>query len=722
MRPLYRLTIGLFAAVVLAPLAPVAASAAPATPRAKTPAAAPKVGGYVKTVGRVAARKPSGKASEVLPDSVDLRQWAPAIGNQGQIGSCVSWSIAHQIMGYWANRTSGAGAPYAPLYLYMRTVAPGGAPSAGTNPDNALSVAANSGVDTQADYFQGYYNYQTAPTTAQIANAANYRVSGYTRLWLGAGQTTTAKEAMMAALASGNPVAIGMPVYSNFSALGAHTLYSTSSGSLLGGHMMAAFGYDAQGIFVRNSWGTGWGNSGETKLSWSWVLGKIDAAYSVRGITTPANPAAIAPTIASMSVAKGSNLGGTQVTVTGSGLADVTSVTVGGAAATGLSTALVGGSTKLTFTTPAGTNGVVDVLATSPGGTSPASAATKFTYHSPPPTLTSLDTGTGTIFGGTVVTATGAGFLPTAPKVTVGLKAATGVKVLSATSLTFVTPAQVAGSYDVKLTNANGPSATRSYTYTNPPAPQVTAATPSQVPYYKSTVVSLTGQALTGVSLATLGGVKVAYTKVSDTAGKVTIPAGTAGTYGLVLTTPGGTSQSVSLTRVVPAAPVASTLSATSGWNYVANTVTVNGSNFTDATMATSNGVKVTMTRISATQVKVTLPKASAAGTVPVRVVTPGGTSNALTFTYNRPAAPTVSTLSASSAATTASTAVTITGANLTAATLVTVGGVKVSYTRLSDTQIRATFGKRTAGTYHVQVTTPGGSSTTYGATAFRYL
>ncbi|GGK01024.1 hypothetical protein GCM10010123_33810 [Pilimelia anulata] len=720
MRPIHRLGVSLLVALFTAPLAPLAASAAPARPAPKPKV---QVGGYVKTVGRAVAKKPTSKAFEVLPESADLRQWAPAIGNQGQIGSCVSWSIAHNIMGYWANRTGGSGAPYAPLYLYMRTVAAGGAPNAGTNPDYALQTATNSGVDTQADYFQGYYNYQTAPTTAQIANAANYRVSGWTRLWLGAGQTTTAKEAMMAAMASGNPVAIGMPVYSNFSALGAHTIYNSASGSMLGGHMMAAFAYDSQGITVRNSWGGNWGNAGEAKLSWSWVLSRVDAAYSVRGITTPATPVAMKPSIASMSAVKGANTGGTEVTLTGSGLADVTSVTVGGAAATNLQSALVSGSTRLTFRTPAGSNGVVDVRATSSGGTSDVGTQTKFTYQNPPPLLSSLSASSGLVFGGETVTATGNYFTGATPKVTVGTKTATGVKVVSATSLTFKVPPQPVGTYDVRLANALGASGAQSYGYTNPPAPTVTGVTPSSVPYYKASTVVVTGQALDRVTGATLGGTKATFTKVSATSAKVSVPAGAAGSFALVLTNTAGSSQGVTVTRTTPSAPTLSSLSTSTGWTYATTSVLVTGANLTDATGATANGAKVTMAKVSDTQVKVTMPKAAGAGVSLVRVTTPGGTSNAVNFTYTAPAAPTLASLSVGSAASSAAkTLVTINGTNLTAASRVTVGGQSVSFSRQSDSRVVATLGKRTAGTYHVQVTTPGGVTTTYGGSAFRYV
>ena len=96
------------------------------------------VGGFAAPTTRVNVKTPSVRALAVLPDSASLVTNLPPVGDQGQISSCVAWTIAHSIMGYYAKRDSGTGAPFAPLYLYMRSVAKGGAPTAGLNPAATL--------------------------------------------------------------------------------------------------------------------------------------------------------------------------------------------------------------------------------------------------------------------------------------------------------------------------------------------------------------------------------------------------------------------------------------------------------------------------------------------------------------------------------------------------------------------------------------------------------
>src|SRR5690242_5004456 len=263
-RVVVRTTLALFIA------ATGVAAAAPAFAAAPAPVPQHRAGGALPSNARVAAGSRMGaSALDVVPASASLRASMPPVGDQGQISSCVAWTIGYALMGYYANQTAAAGAPYAPLYLYMRTVGPGGAPNRGLYPPDALAQATTSGVDTQADYTQGTTGWQTPPTAAQVANAAKYKVAGWTTLWsgYGHGQGAAAQAAIKQALAAGSPVAIDFPVFPDFFKIHSSALYTTTSGSNQGGHMVAAYGYDSDGIWIRNSWGTGWGAAGDAHLS-----------------------------------------------------------------------------------------------------------------------------------------------------------------------------------------------------------------------------------------------------------------------------------------------------------------------------------------------------------------------------------------------------------------------------------------------------------------------
>jgi hypothetical protein len=76
--------------------------------------------------------------------------------------------------------------------------------------------------------------------------------------------------------------------------------------------------------------------------------------------------AAPAPTYTSMSPVNGTSLGGTAITITGTGFTGATLVTLGGTACTSL---VVVSDTSITAVTPAHAAGIVDLIVTAPGGT-----------------------------------------------------------------------------------------------------------------------------------------------------------------------------------------------------------------------------------------------------------------------------------------------------------------------------------------------------------------
>jgi uncharacterized delta-60 repeat protein len=94
-------------------------------------------------------------------------------------------------------------------------------------------------------------------------------------------------------------------------------------------------------------------------------------------------PLVATPTVASIDPTSGSTLGGTSVTITGTGLTGATAVSFGGTAATTFS---VTNATTLTATLPAHAAGVVNVGVTTPGGIGTGTGI--FTYVTPPPTVT----------------------------------------------------------------------------------------------------------------------------------------------------------------------------------------------------------------------------------------------------------------------------------------------------------------------------------------------
>ena len=199
------------------------------------------------------------------------------------------------------------------------------------------------------------------------------------------------------------------------------------------------------------------------------------------------------PTVAAVEPDRGAGAGGTTVTITGTNLAEATAVTFGSTSAASFT---VNSANSITAVSPAGT-GTVDVTVTTPEGTSPTGTADLFSYL-PAVEVSKVAPRKGPVAGGTVVTITGMG-LGEATAVMFGSTSAISFHVVSATSITAVTPAESVRIVDVTVTTPEGTSAISKkdrFKY----APTITAVSPDTGSTTGGTSVTVTG---TGFALGT---------------------------------------------------------------------------------------------------------------------------------------------------------------------------------------------------------------------------
>jgi hypothetical protein len=243
------------------------------------------------------------------------------------------------------------------------------------------------------------------------------------------------------------------------------------------------------------------------------------------------------PVIDSLSTGTASIVGGTVVTVTGSGLTGATRVLLGTTAATGVK---VESATSLRFTAPARAAGAVDVTVTTPFGTSKAA---RITYVNPPrPTITGLSADRGSSIAASTVVITGTDFTGTT-KVMIGKVGATSFTVLSPTQIRAVLPPQKPGTLEnVQVITPGGPSfgsKATEFRYVAPPA--ITSMSVRQGSTKAATTVVLTGTYLTGTTKVTVAGVSVPFVSSADGL-TITVPAHAAASGHVLVTTPAGTS------------------------------------------------------------------------------------------------------------------------------------------------------------------------------------
>jgi len=173
-----------------------------------------------------------------------------------------------------------------------------------------------------------------------------------------------------------------------------------------------------------------------------------------------------APKVQSVTPSSGPVVGGTAVTISGTGFANGATVSFGGTAAS----ATVVGSTTINAVAPAHASGAVNVVVTNPDGQS-STLTSGFAYASaPPPSVGSITPNSGSTAGGTSVTISGSAFVSGAT-VSIGGAAATGVSVTGGNTITATSSAHAAGTVNVVVTNPDGQSGTltNGFTFTSPP-------------------------------------------------------------------------------------------------------------------------------------------------------------------------------------------------------------------------------------------------------------
>ena len=185
------------------------------------------------------------------------------------------------------------------------------------------------------------------------------------------------------------------------------------------------------------------------------------------------------------------------------------------------------------------------------------------------PSISSVSPSSGTTLGGTVITIIGEN-LTGATGVTVGGVAATSVVVVSSTSVTAVTPAGSAGAKSVAVTTAGGTASLPSAFTFVVPAPTISSVSPSSGTTLGGTVITITGENLTGTTSVTVGGVAAtSVVVVNATSITAVTPAGTAGVKTIAVTTPSGTVNLPNAFSYVVPAPTGVSASAGSFTNKV---------------------------------------------------------------------------------------------------------------------------------------------------------
>ncbi|MHC5018507.1 MAG: IPT/TIG domain-containing protein [Planctomycetota bacterium] len=437
-----------------------------------------------------------------------------------------------------------------------------------------------------------------------------------------------------------------------------------------------------------------------------------------------------APTVTSVTPNTGSVLGGTTVTIDGSGFISTAtskpSVTFAGAAATGVTVVHAG---RLVCVTPSGTAGQVNVVVTNPDAQS-GTLSNGFTYFIPSPSITSTLPTNGPVSVQHTVTINGNNFFPGVTVTMGGLPATVNTSLLTLTRIVVTTPSGVSsGSQPVVVTNTSGSPPTASTTYTFNPPPTYASVSPTSGSTLGGTTITITGTNFLATPTVQIGGGFLGSVTVQAGGTEIVgvTPSGTAGSYSIIVTNPDG--QSVAsgagaFTLVPP--PTISNINPAFDVVAGGSSITITGTNFqtspSNPTVEFGSGNPGTVTSATATTIVVTAPASplAAPGTGTVNVIVTNADTQSVTltngFTYSNtpnptstnPASPTIDTLG-NNPGTTTPAVVTINGTNFLPGATVTFGSSTASVSSITSTQIVVTApASSTTGQVTITVTNPG--------------
>lgn len=211
---------------------------------------------------------------------VDHRETCSPVEDQGRLGSCTAQAVVG-MMEYMMRRSRIEHVNLSRLFLYKVTrKIMGLAGDTGAYVRKTLQATAAFGVPPEKHHPYVVDRFEDEPDAFLYSYAQSYQALNFARLDQ-AGQSGSQTLALVKrALAAGYVAAFGFPVYSSLSNA-PDIPYPTEVDSQEGGHAVVAVGYDDNhklpdgtkepSLVIRNSWGTGWGESGYGYLPYAYV-------------------------------------------------------------------------------------------------------------------------------------------------------------------------------------------------------------------------------------------------------------------------------------------------------------------------------------------------------------------------------------------------------------------------------------------------------------------
>jgi C1A family cysteine protease len=219
--------------------------------------------------------------SSTIPTTANIPM--PAIGYQGSEGSCVTFAAVYYMRSAEQYKKSGASSysfatnVMSPEFVYNQTKASTSC-SSGSSLLNTLNFMYSKGVCTWQSMPYTSSDCSTMPTSAQLTEATNYKITGYSQI------VASDQTAIKTLLSTGHPVVFTFTVDANFYNAGPGYIWNSYSSTIYGPHALTLCGYDDSKRAYRaiNQWGTTWGDAGYVWIDYNFFPTVASSVYTIR--------------------------------------------------------------------------------------------------------------------------------------------------------------------------------------------------------------------------------------------------------------------------------------------------------------------------------------------------------------------------------------------------------------------------------------------------------
>ncbi len=217
--------------------------------------------------------------SRAIARKVDLSSRMPRPGNQGRQNSCTAWAAGYAYKSYQERKDHNKNMTFSVSYIYNQT---NGGKNVGIYMHYPFQLMQKQGVCTSSSMGYNQNDWRTQPNSRQREEARRYKAKSWGTI--ASGSVSQIK----AHLAGGDPVAVGVPVYSDINVSNSNPIYDRMNGRLSGHHAICLVGYDdsKQAFKFMNSWGTRWGFGGYGWISYNMIQQNRVKGYVMTDVKT----------------------------------------------------------------------------------------------------------------------------------------------------------------------------------------------------------------------------------------------------------------------------------------------------------------------------------------------------------------------------------------------------------------------------------------------------